>query len=104
MERLVGISAPFVCISGEWVLSVATSWSEGKAERRDRLIPFRADLFSFDINPGTHFVANRTQRDGVVALRRAGAEIGIPTMASKEDACLSRVKAAIITIQSDGLP
>jgi hypothetical protein len=36
--------------------------------------------------------------------RRAGAEHGIPTMMGKESAGMSRVKAAIITTQSDSLP
>jgi hypothetical protein len=36
--------------------------------------------------------------------RRAGAELGIPNMISKESAGSPRVKAAIITAQGDGLP
>jgi hypothetical protein len=39
-----------------------------------------------------------------VLSRRAGAEMGIPTMTSKECAGMSRVKAAIITTQSDNSP
>jgi hypothetical protein len=39
-----------------------------------------------------------------VLSRRAGAEMGIPTMISIESASTSRVKAVIITAQSDGSP
>jgi hypothetical protein len=39
-----------------------------------------------------------------VLSRRGGAEMGIPTIIGKEFAGMSRVKATIITAQSDGLP
>lgn len=38
------------------------------------------------------------------ALRRAGAEHGIPTMMGEESVGMPRVKAAIITNQSDSSP
>jgi hypothetical protein len=37
-------------------------------------------------------------------LRRAGAEMGIPTMMGKESAGASRVKVTITTAQSEGSP
>ena len=42
--------------------------------------------------------------DDVCGLRRAGAEMGIPTMTDKGSAGASRVKAAIYTTQSDDSP
>jgi hypothetical protein len=36
--------------------------------------------------------------------RRAGADIGIPTMTGKQSAYVTRVKATVIAIQSDSSP
>jgi len=44
------------------------------------------------------------ENERMCALRRAGAEHGIPTLISKESASTSRVKAIIITTQSDSSP
>jgi hypothetical protein len=58
-------------------------------------------------NPETQFVMGLTlvrSGDDVCGLRRAGAEMGIPTMTGKGSVGASRVKAAIDTVQSDGSP
>jgi ethanolamine transporter EutH len=49
-------------------------------------------------------VAQTAGGDHVGFSRRGGAEMGIPTMDGKESAGTSRVKAAIITTQSDSSP
>jgi hypothetical protein len=36
--------------------------------------------------------------------RRAGADMGIPTMTGKQSACVTRVKVAVIATQSDSSP
>lgn len=51
--------------------------------------------------------ARRTMEDGTEELhdtRRAGADIGIPTMTGKQSAYVTRVKAAVIATQSDSSP
>ena len=72
-----------------------------------RLLLFLADYSIYVNNPETQFVMGVTlvrSGDDVCGLRRAGAELGIPTMTDKGSADASRVKAAIDTTQSDDSP
>jgi hypothetical protein len=107
MGRVVCISAPFVCVSGEWVLPVATSGAKvGENWGPDyyllrRIIPSGAII-------QRHRLWRVGQRWGMEFMRglscRGDAEMGIPTMIGKEAASASRVKAASIATQSDSSP
>jgi hypothetical protein len=68
---------------------------------------FLTDYSIYVNNPETQFAVYVTQAEVEVmrALsRRAGAEMGIPTLTGKESADMPRVKAAITTTQSDASP
>jgi hypothetical protein len=67
-----------------------------------RLLPSRTENF-ICVNNREHRL--RDAKDTVLHVpRHACAEMGIPTMTGKQSACVARVKATIITTQSDSSP
>jgi hypothetical protein len=88
MGRVICIAAPFVCISGEWVLPVATS--EAKVGENWGLDYY----FFIPVIPSTSIIERhrlwrvwhrRGGGDHVGFSRRGGAEMGIPTIIGKEN-------------------
>jgi hypothetical protein len=74
---------------------------------RGRLLLFLTDYSIYVNDPETQFVMGVTllrSGDDVCCLRRAGAEMGIPTLIGNESADMPRVKATSITTQNDGSP